>query len=182
MSLPDFQFLTAQQIDSVLKKNATDFTSLALQEGFAIALEAVIAAVVTAGNPVNSVGVLTALVTALSTLVGEADDKVSLVLDIIQFCKMVEKDINDKIQFALDELKYSRDEDPDSLIFDDLRWNKIIGRALNYNSTSETQVVKELSDGSFDFRYLLGYKPDGVHQRYLSQELQYLLNCKMEAY
>lgn len=95
---------------------------------------------------------------------------------------MVQDDINGKIQWALDEIEKEKNWKPDSLIFDALNWNKILGKALNYNSTSETQVVKELPDGSFDFRFLLGYKPDGIHQRYLSEELQFLLNCKMEAY
>lgn len=183
MSIPtDFKFLTKEQVTSILKKNIADEGNTTLATLTAGAMELIISAIVDLAVPVNTAEVIPALITLLSTLVGEADDKVSLILDLIQFCKLIEKDINDKIQFGIDLLQYERDNDPDSLIFDALRWNKILGKALNYNSDSDTSVVKELEDGSFDFRSLLGFKPDNIHQRYLSEELQYLLNCKMEVY
>lgn len=181
MSIPsNLAFLTTKQIDAITGRNVG--SSGLLYAAAATALEIAVGAMVEVGNPINLVGAAAGIATFLGGLVESVGDDVGLALSVIQTAGMIEDKVNSKLQWALDEIEDDVREKPDSELFDSARWNKILGKAFNYGCSEPNMAVFQREDGSYDFTKQWGFKPDGIHQRWLSEELQYLLNCKMEAY
>jgi len=177
LSLPDFQFLTAQQIDAVLKKNIASEEHTSLVSTTCNALEGVSQSLILLGSPVD-LGVIASIGSVITTLVGTGGDAVSTALDVASLGMALEQKINYGIDKVGNIATYETNENPDSLVFDAARWNKIIGLALNYNCPVGEEVVKPLEDGTFDFRFLRGFCNDAITQHWLSEELYRLLNCK----
>ena len=180
-NLPDYQFLTVEEIEAILGKNITSSGTAVMISGALTALEILISALKSAETlALTSLDFLTGLATFLVSTFALCEQEITTVLDVVGFSLDVYKAVEEDIRRSIDDT-------PESIYYSPRHWNRILGSALNYKCDTDNgkYVVREYQDTdlyiSYDFSKMWGFQTNlSKEQLWLSEEMRLLLNCNIK--